>query len=128
MVHDLANRLSLKSKSVGKAETRRPTLHRTKRTPLYSDDWFDSMAEPLIARWSGRKFTKTPRNNGHIKTGYRDGDIVGEGLPELGQENRGRNMLEKMGWSTGTALGAVENKGILHPVAQVVKRTKAGLG
>ena len=85
------------------------------------------MSGPLVARWSGRD-SKSVRNRGHVRTGYRDGDIVGEGLPELGQENRGRNMLEKMGWSSGTALGALENKGILHPVAQVVKRTKAGLG
>lgn len=59
---------------------------------------------------------------------YRDGDIVGGSAPELGSENKGRAMLEKMGWSTGTALGAVNNKGILEPVSHVVKTTKAGLG
>jgi len=37
-------------------------------------------------------------------------------------------MLEKMGWSTGTGLGAVNNQGILQPVSHVVKTTKAGLG
>jgi len=38
-------------------------------------------------------------------------------------------MLEKMGWSTGKALGALNNdRGIVQPVAQVVKTTKAGLG
>jgi len=37
-------------------------------------------------------------------------------------------MLEKMGWSSGTALGALNNKGILEPVSHVVKTTKAGLG
>lgn len=36
-------------------------------------------------------------------------------------------MLEKMGWSSGTALGA-DNKGILQPVTQTMKRNKAGLG
>ena len=59
---------------------------------------------------------------------YRDGDIVGGSAPELGIENKGRAMLEKMGWSTGTALGALNNKGILQPVSHVVKTTKAGLG
>jgi hypothetical protein len=127
MVHELANKLTLKSKSIDHGNKRRPTLHRRKHTPLYSDDWFDSVAQPLLDRWSG-KSSRGPRSSGYAKTGYRDGDIVGEGLPELGTENRGRNMLEKMGWSSGTALGAVDNKGILHPVAQVVKRTKAGLG
>jgi hypothetical protein len=37
-------------------------------------------------------------------------------------------MLEKMGWTKGMALGAADNKGILVPVVQVVKRSKAGLG
>ena len=59
---------------------------------------------------------------------YRDGEIVGAAAPELGIENKGRQMLEKMGWSSGTALGALNNKGILQPVASVVKTTKAGLG
>ena len=59
---------------------------------------------------------------------YMDGDVVGASAPEIGAENRGRAMLEKMGWSTGTALGAADNKGILQPVAQVVKNSRAGLG
>jgi len=37
-------------------------------------------------------------------------------------------MLEKMGWTTGTALGAMNNKGILVPVAHVIKKGKTGLG
>jgi hypothetical protein len=37
-------------------------------------------------------------------------------------------MLEKMGWSSGTALGASNNKGILEPVSQTMKTNKAGLG
>jgi hypothetical protein len=57
-----------------------------------------------------------------------EGDIVGGSAPEIGAENKGRAMLEKMGWSTGTALGAINNKGILLPVAHVVKNSKAGLG
>lgn len=60
--------------------------------------------------------------------GYRDGDIVGASAPELGADNKGRAMLEKMGWSQGTALGALNNKGIMQPVTHVVKTTKAGLG
>lgn len=53
---------------------------------------------------------------------------MGASVPELGQENKGRNMLEKMGWSKGMSLGALDNNGILEPVAQVMKRSKAGLG
>ena len=59
---------------------------------------------------------------------YRDGDVVGAAAPELGTGNRGRAMLEKMGWSTGTALGAYNNKGLLQPVAHIIKNSRAGLG
>jgi hypothetical protein len=59
---------------------------------------------------------------------YRDGDVVGAAAPELGAENKGRAMLEKMGWKAGMALGWGENKGSLTPVTQIVKTTKAGLG
>ena len=48
-----------------------------------------------------------------------DGEIVGAAAPELGIENRGRSMLEKMGWSKGMALGSLSNQGILQ---QVVSR------
>lgn len=37
-------------------------------------------------------------------------------------------MLEKMGWSKGMALGTEENKGIMVPITQVVRKSKAGLG
>jgi hypothetical protein len=59
---------------------------------------------------------------------YKNGDIIGGLAPELGVENKGRAMLEKMGWSHGTALGAENNKGILQPVTAVVKTGKSGLG
>jgi hypothetical protein len=77
--------------------------------------------------------TESPRNaaggrSGHKALTLREGEIVGASVPELGQENKGRTMLEKMGWSKGMALGALDNKGILEPVAQVMKRSKAGLG
>lgn len=65
---------------------------------------------------------------GNAAVSYHDGEIVGATAPELGQDNKGRAMLEKMGWSTGTALGALNNKGIMNPVTHVVKTTKAGLG
>lgn len=70
----------------------------------------------------------TRRGGGHAGVNYRDGEVVGGSAPELSQGNKGRAMLEKMGWSIGTALGALNNKGILQPVAHVVKRSKAGLG
>lgn len=48
--------------------------------------------------------------------------------PELGIENRGRAMLEKMGWTTGMGLGNPNNAGIVAPIFAKVKTSKAGLG
>lgn len=140
MVHELANVFNLKSKSFGKGNNRFPVLYRTSRTLAFDEDlltaklsrMFSSRARPRTDT-SGRKSkaaTGGDRRGGFAKTAvsYRDGDIVGAAAPELGQDNKGRAMLEKMGWSTGTALGALNNKGIMQPVVHVVKNSKSGLG
>ena len=59
---------------------------------------------------------------------YRDGETVAASAPELGADNRGRALLEKMGWTAGMGIGAIGNKGGLEPIRHVVKTTKAGLG
>ncbi|KAJ5053564.1 squalene synthetase-like protein [Penicillium rubens] len=138
LIHELANALNLKSQSRGHGLSRFPVLNKTARTPRYTSKTISNVDELL----SGRKFnrrlfkswgTEVPKvsRNKRAKSGaasYMDGDVVGASAPEIGAENRGRAMLEKMGWSTGTALGAADNKGILQPVAQVVKNSRAGLG
>ncbi|EHL00036.1 putative protein SQS1 [Glarea lozoyensis 74030] len=139
LVHEFAQAFNLKSKSVGAGNKRFPVLYRTKNTIMYSESKFATIDAKLSRRFmkrpdaGGKKFGGTPRparggGFGNSAASYRDGDVVGASAPELGVENRGRAMLEKMGWSTGTALGALNNKGILQPVAHVVKTTKAGLG
>jgi hypothetical protein len=136
IVHEIANAFNLKSKSAGKGETRFPVLYRTSRTSAYLERTFAAVEARVTRRFLprmdvGSKRSTAKRSDGgfnNAAVSYRDGDIVGGSAPELGVENKGRAMLEKMGWSTGTALGAVNNKGILQPVSHVVKTTKAGLG
>lgn len=137
MIHEIANAFNLKSKSQGKGSSRFPVLIRTQRTMVYSENVFMGAQRRMGGRFLPRsdksfKLSKTTTRVGFKSGGggnsYRDGDVVGESAPELGVENRGRAMLEKMGWSSGTALGALNNKGILQPVSQVVKTSKAGLG
>ncbi|KAJ9134748.1 Protein SQS1 [Pleurostoma richardsiae] len=135
-IHELASRFKLKSKSTGSGDQRRPTLYRTKNTVGYVEREF----EYLFARFGRHSFPRldlktkqTKKGTGnrgasHAAVTYKDGEIVGASAPELGQSNKGREMLEKMGWSSGMGLGAPDNKGILQPVAHVVKRSKAGLG
>lgn len=135
IIHELANRFNLKSKSIGKADQRRPVLYRTIRTLPYAEGAFNQALGRIQRRFIPRLDTKGKRNKksqvsgGSNKTvaNYQEGEIVGAAAPELGTENRGRAMLERMGWSSGTALGTVNNKGILQPVTHTMKRSKAGL-
>jgi len=137
VIHELASKFNIKSKSTGSGDQRRPMLYRTFRTAKFADETFDI----AIARVGRKHFSRNDtavraavqrqsarRGGGHAGVAYRDGEVVGGSAPELGQENKGRAMLERMGWSSGTALGALDNKGILQPVVHVVKRSKAGLG
>lgn len=140
VVHELANAFNLKSKSAGNGDNRFPILYRTSRTLAFNDGAFAKVDARISRRFLPRIDVGGKRAGGGAKraagasgfnraaVSYRDGDIVGGSAPELGADNRGRAMLEKMGWSSGTALGALNNKGIMLPVSHVVKTTKAGLG
>ncbi|KAK3904783.1 hypothetical protein C8A05DRAFT_13353 [Staphylotrichum tortipilum] len=144
ILHEIANKFNIKSQSTGKGDQRRPVLYRTNRTVRYASTRFEDAAshvEQAAVRIHRKYFhrvdvkvpqTESPRTaggrSGHKALTLREGEIVGASVPELGQDNKGRNMLEKMGWSKGMSLGAADNKGILEPVAQVMKRSKAGLG
>lgn len=138
VVHELANAFKLKSKSAGNGTSRFPILYRTARTSVFAEHTFNAVEARLTRRFlprmdvsskkSGAKHPARGSSFNSAAVSYRDGDIVGGSAPELGAENRGRAILEKMGWSSGTALGALNNKGILQPVSHVVKTTKAGLG
>jgi hypothetical protein len=59
-----------------------------------------------------------------------DGDVIGEYALPLGADgrgNKGKSIMEKMGWTTGMGLGK-ENNGIREPVAVVAKTDSTGLG
>ncbi|KAK0648828.1 hypothetical protein B0T16DRAFT_326199 [Cercophora newfieldiana] len=143
-LHELAGKFKIKSQSTGSGDQRRPVLFRTKRTVKYSENRFDD-AEAHVneaAARIGRKYFHRldAKGKGQARGGggggrggfgalrYRDGEIAGASVPELGQENKGRTMLEKTGWAKGMGLGSLDNKGILEPVVQVIKTSKAGLG
>jgi len=141
MMHEVAAAFNLKSKSAGKGKARFPVLYKTSRTRDFNHESFTRVQMQLKRRFFTRMDTRggpsrggfTGSRNGGIGGGsgdlsYREGDVVGGTAPELGADNRGHAMLEKMGWTSGMALGAVNNKGILVPVTHVVKKTRTGLG
>lgn len=142
IVHEIANVFNLRSKSIGGGRSRFPVLYKTPRTILYSEDALSVIESRLNQRRFLPRMDKARKRDAAAPRGgagrgggfagaavsYRDGEVVGATAPEIGAENKGRAMLERMGWSTGTALGALNNKGIMQPVVHVVKTTKAGLG
>lgn len=147
-VHRLAKALKLQSRSEGKEGHgigRYPVLTKSPHTPRYTIDtvWEvdallnmrkffpkhgPGLSNGLNARNQGP--TRARRGGGGAISGatYMNGDIVGASAPELGSDNKGRAMLEKMGWTSGMGIGAVGNKGGLEAIKHVVKTTRAGLG
>jgi G-patch domain/R3H domain len=139
MVHEIAGKFGVKSNSSGSGTNRYITFVKTSRTLAFDDEAFAEVSKTV--KWGFFPRSGAPRGPGGKSTGkaqartpgdagvtYRDGEVVGAAAPEIGTDNRGRSMLEKMGWRAGTALGAVDNKGILQPITHVVKNTRAGLG
>ncbi|RDA89703.1 hypothetical protein CP533_6802 [Ophiocordyceps camponoti-saundersi (nom. inval.)] len=130
IVHELANKFNVKSKSVGKAEQRRPTLVRTLKTANYVGYKFNQAVARMDLRHpscaTARAIYQNTDTRMDAAASYQDGEIVGARAPVLGVGNRGRIMLEKMGWSSGTPLGATQ-KGILLPLTHAVRRSRCGL-
>ncbi|KAF5846917.1 hypothetical protein GGP41_003169 [Bipolaris sorokiniana] len=145
-VHQAAAFFNLSSRSRGDGMDRFTILSKTSRTRTYTDNEFDMAIQkkgfqkrlrgPLYpqgasgAGRAGRFSTVKHKQSGtrsRPQLGYKDGETVGANAPELGPENRGHALMMKMGWSTGTALGAGDNKGILKPIPHTVKTNKAGL-
>ncbi|KAH8645601.1 hypothetical protein BX600DRAFT_160239 [Xylariales sp. PMI_506] len=137
-LHLLAHNLKIKSSSAGSGTNRHSVLYRTGRT-RYDEGIFEAFtsrylkrhyyaradADSAAARQQAQAVSSKRKRNA---TTYREGEVVGQHAAELTSDNKGRLLLEKMGWSKGMALGASENKGIIVPIAQVMKNTKAGLG
>jgi hypothetical protein len=139
-LHEIASVLNLKSKSVGAGKNRAPVLYKTNRTAEYTEATFNR-----ITTAANRGFLKNsafkgkkPKGGAAPKggkgrgadtssTGLRHGDVVGGGAKEIGRENFGHRLMEKMGWQTGTALGK-DGSGMLTPVEQIMRTGRSGLG
>ncbi|KAH7029359.1 uncharacterized protein B0I36DRAFT_423025 [Microdochium trichocladiopsis] len=144
-VHLIANKFKIKSQSAGKGNMRCPVLYRTKATLPYEPDFFNNVFSRIKQSWfprvdvddqivSDAKIFRARSDVGAARARkrgvvhLREGEVVGQHASELGVDNKGRAMLEKMGWSKGMALGTDDNRGIIVPITHVVKKGKAGLG
>lgn len=139
-VEKMGGCFGLKSRRLGQGNSKHIVLIKNKRTYRTMPDFtrvnrllrqqpvFPRMdrKKPRDENWSdinSAKKKKGPKEAFHV----REGEIVGEKAPELGQENLGRRMLEKLGWKAGQGLGTEQNKGIATPVAVTVKKSKLGI-
>jgi hypothetical protein len=120
-------------------------LTRTKRTVQYQEKLFNAATRQLLQRTyfarvdvdvdpeviraqKAAQRSNPSRRSGKSTISYREGDVVGQHASEIASGNKGRLLLEKMGWSQGMSLGTGETRGLMVPIASVVKKTKAGLG
>ncbi|KAK9367866.1 hypothetical protein V1509DRAFT_123980 [Lipomyces kononenkoae] len=133
-VHVLAAAYNLSSKSIGGGTQRFTVLFKNSRSHVQADFGTLSIVEDrfylprLDKKSSKRPATKdfSKRGTGSFK--HRDGDVVGSNAPEIDIDNKGRQLLEKMGWVTGSGLGVAGNVGMAAPIMARVKTSKAGLG
>ena len=133
VIHTLANAYNLSSKSHGGGKSRFTTLFKTSQTSSLPLN--EHKIRTIIKRSS---FVTSSDGFGHrgeysststpklaVKK-HKEGDIVGGDAKEIGLDNRGRVMLEKLGWRSGMGLGA-EGEGMKLPIFAVVKSSKTGL-
>jgi G-patch domain/R3H domain len=129
-IHSLAHAYNLSSKSAGSGKTRFTTIFKTQTTqtaPL-----IESRINAILRRATGTSGRENRTKNsgpGGISGGankHKDGHIVGGDAKEIGMDNKGRIMLEKLGWKSGMGLGA-EGMGMKVPLVAVVKTGKGGL-
>ena len=136
IVHTLAHAYNLGSKSQGSGQKRHTTLYKTKSTETLPLN--EHKVNVILKRttWvgpsegatrGGKKYSSADfgRSSRSVKK-HRDGDIVGGDAKEISSDNRGRVMLEKLGWRRGMGLG-IEGEGMKLPVFAVVKASKSGL-
>jgi len=132
-VHELAKAYNLGSKSKGSGTTRYTTLFKLQTTANLPPN--ERKIATLLRRTShisalGRTSADANRVASYRlqarSSRLRDGDIVGGDAQEIASDNRGRVMLEKLGWRSGMGLGA-EGGGITIPLLAVVKKSKSGL-
>ncbi|KAJ2772984.1 squalene synthetase-like protein [Coemansia nantahalensis] len=146
IVHVLAREYKIKSKSQGNGAMRAPVLTATadSRPPknrrrinqiLQIFDEGRAVPEHWLGGPTADKHSGGARGRGRGRGGQAagpsaanlHGKMVAEGVPEVGASNIGHKMLQQMGWTPGTGLGA-EEKGRAAPVDVTIRTGRRGLG
>ena len=142
VLHNVAQRFNLKSSSRGSGKNRFTVFTKTQRTLDWEEGLWGNFAASNDRGFLPNARTKGKRGGqrmvkragggggGSAAVTYRHGEVVGGTAPEIAENNFGRRLMEKMGWSKGMALGNQENvEGrLLEPVAARIKSGRGGLG
>lgn len=136
-----AKAFNMKSKKMGRGNQTHILVQKVKKTKSKQLDtsYIHNMTKqrPIFMRidvkqalnsTGGRNSrTTTIRTTVKGKFAVKEGDYVGDDAPEIGKENIGRQLLEKLGWKEGQGLGTTGNEGISEPLFAKVKKSKTGL-
>lgn len=134
-VSKFAKHYYMKSSKVGKANHTHIQIEKVRKTKWKTPN-YDLISQllkqrPVFMRIDVQRpreeFVRTERLRVKSKFATKEGELVGKDAPEIGQENIGRKLLEKLGWSIGEGLGPHGNKGISEPLMARVKKNKSGL-
>ncbi|ANZ77193.1 BA75_04076T0 [Komagataella pastoris] len=128
----LADHYQMKGRKFLKGKRQHVTVIKTKRTHYLSPE-YDMIGRLLRQRRvfnridvSKKDFSKDKLIKGASKSHVKEGEIVGSRAPEIGQDNIGRRMLERLGWSKGEGLG-LDSRGVTEPVLAKIKKSRLGL-
>ncbi|WBW72562.1 R3H and G-patch domain protein Sqs1 [Schizosaccharomyces osmophilus] len=141
LVHEIANRLNLRSQSYGSGKKRYTVLSKTPR--FNSSDINSTSLTRILHRVQlsvekrsgisgkpGRKpnIMLASKRTVTSATKLYEGQVVGGDAPEITRANPGRRMLERLGWYAGKGLGHPENEGSHESLRAIVKTSRSGLG
>lgn len=150
-IHELAQMYQMKTKSVGKEDNRFVTIRKTAGSRLPSNfRRLDKLLEqakhamkyardvPHRRDWKPFGKRKTLETKSPIITDKKTvsgakahfkpkpGTVVGEDAAPIGGDNKGMQMLQKMGWNPGTSLGQ-QSDAITAPIEAVIRSKRKGL-
>ncbi|ODV79436.1 uncharacterized protein CANTADRAFT_90526 [Suhomyces tanzawaensis NRRL Y-17324] len=101
--------------------------HILKQRPIFNRTDQKRPKDEITASDGNSKKDKARGRNKLSMPVIKEGDIVGAAAPEIGKDNIGRQLLEKLGWIKGEGLGAHGNRGISEPLMATMKKSKTGL-
>ncbi|KAI8866562.1 G-patch-domain-containing protein [Ramicandelaber brevisporus] len=136
-IHEMARQYGITSNSTGQGENRFITLTRSKKCHFTTQRKVDLIINNYVEEEGKQKIKRNERQqqkqggmggkNSHAFVKPAIGTVVGQHVAPIGSTNIGHQLLAKMGWSSGQALGSTGD-GITAPIEAMVRSKREGLG